>query len=189
MVNSKKECVLSIVNLIPALQAFARRFYHNSADADDLVQETLCRALAHIDQFQVGTNLKSWLFTILRNTALSKLKNRLREAPGLLDCVADRPVVPATQEWAVRQRELELAIGRLRPEQRDILITIGIEGLSYEDAAKQWGCKVGTIKSRLNCARAAVLRELGEHSLSKATEHDANWVPIIFEADRRVGAP
>src|SRR5690242_7141922 len=92
----------SIVELIPALRAFARTFYRNPIDADDLVQETLVRALKGFDTFNPGTRLKSWMFTIMRNAFYTKVKVYNREAPGLAECVAVRPAVEATQEWSVR---------------------------------------------------------------------------------------
>src|SRR5690554_2156116 len=91
-----------IVELIPALRAFARTFYRDVNDADDLVQETLTKGLSHLHQFEAGTSMKSWLFTIMRNTFYTRIKMAKREAPGSADCVSARPVVNATQEWSAR---------------------------------------------------------------------------------------
>ncbi|MBE0693284.1 MAG: hypothetical protein IH590_09270, partial [Aquamicrobium sp.] len=71
-----------IVDLIPALRAFARTFYRETTEADDLVQETLTRALASLHQFRPGTSMKSWLFTIMRNAFYTRIKVETREAPG-----------------------------------------------------------------------------------------------------------
>src|SRR4051812_31787315 len=81
-----------IVELNPGLRAFSRRFYRNANDADDLVQETLVRALGNLDRFEEGTKLKSWLFTIMRNTFCSRFAVARREAPGISECVADSRV-------------------------------------------------------------------------------------------------
>ena len=86
-----------IVHLIPALRAFARTFYREPTHADDLVQETLTRALANIHQFRPGTSMKSWLFTIMRNAFYTKIKIDTREAPGAADCVSLRPAADPTQ--------------------------------------------------------------------------------------------
>ena len=153
-----------IVALIPALRAFARTFLRDRDAADDLVQETLVKALKSIHQFQPGTNMKSWLFTIMRNTFYSEVKLRRREAPGIDDCISLRPGLEPTQEWSVRGIEIAEAIDRLPPEQREVLVLIGVLGTSYEDAVGICGCAMGTIKSRLFRARERLLRELGESS-------------------------
>lgn len=154
----------SIVELIPALRAFARTFYRNPTDADDLVQDTLVRALNAFDSFEPGTRLKSWLFTIMRNTFYTKIKVYSREAPGAADCVATKPTMQATQEWSVRGREVAEALARLPDHQREVITLIAVLGVSYEDAAVICDCAVGTIKSRLNRARLSLLDDLGETS-------------------------
>lgn len=157
-----------IVDLIPALRAFARTFINRRDEADDLVQETLVKALKSIHQFRPGTSMKSWLFTIMRNTFYTQAKVRRREAPGSEDCVSGRPSREATQEWSVRGVEIAEAIERLPPEQREILVLIGVLGVSYEEAVQICGCAMGTVKSRLFRARERLLRELGEASASES---------------------
>ncbi len=151
-----------IVRLIPALRAFARTFYRDPADADDLVQETLTKGLAKIHQFRPGTSMKSWLFTIMRNTFYTKIKIETREAPGAADCVSSRGAVDATQEWSARGRDIASAIEKLPDQQREVLVLVCVVGISYEEAAQICGCAMGTIKSRLNRARLRLLSELGE---------------------------
>jgi RNA polymerase sigma factor (sigma-70 family) len=159
-----------IVELIPALRAFARTFYRDANDADDLVQETLMKGLAHLHQFQAGTSMKSWLFTIMRNTFYTKIKIAKREAPGSADCVSAKPVVNATQEWSARGLEIHNAIQQLPEQQREVMMLIGVLGMSYEEAAEICNCAMGTIKSRLNRARLRLLAELGEKSVLSAVE-------------------
>jgi RNA polymerase sigma-70 factor (ECF subfamily) len=161
---------LSIVNLIPALRAFARTFCRVPADADDLVQETLTKGLANLDKFEPGTRMKSWLFTIMRNTHYTRIKAAAREAPGLLDCASGRPVSQASQDWSVQSREVHQAIQKLPAHQREVLMLIGVLGVSYEETAEICGCAVGTVKSRLNRARAGVLEYLGETSSQAVVE-------------------
>ncbi len=79
-----------VVDLIPALRAFARTFCPDPSDADDLVQETLTKALANMDKYQAGTRMKSWMFTIMRNTFYTRIKTYVREAPGAAACVSER---------------------------------------------------------------------------------------------------
>lgn len=159
-----------IVELIPALRAFARTFYRDVTDADDLVQETLTKGLANLHQFQPGTSMKSWLFTIMRNTFYTRIKVAKREAPGSADCVSGNPSIGATQEWSARGLEIHNAIQRLPENQREVMMLIGVLGASYEEAAEICGCAVGTIKSRLNRARLRLLQEMGESSSHTAVE-------------------
>jgi RNA polymerase sigma-70 factor (ECF subfamily) len=163
-----------IVDLIPALRAFARTFYRNANDADDLVQETLTKGLASIHQFEPGTSMKSWLFTIMRNTFYTKIKIASREAPGAAECASIRPASDPTQEWSARGREISEAIERLPTQQREVLVLIGVLGTTYEDAAEICGCAMGTIKSRLNRARLKLLDELGEQSAHSSVERSEN---------------
>lgn len=159
-----------IVTLIPALRAFARTFHNDPDGADDLVQETLTKAIANIDKFETGTRMKSWLFTIMRNTFYSHVVARRREAPGAMDDASTRLRTEATQEWASRGREVGDAIERLPLQQKEVLVLIGVLGVSYDEAASICGCAMGTVKSRLNRARATLLEDLGEHSARSLVE-------------------
>ncbi|MDD7971094.1 sigma-70 family RNA polymerase sigma factor [Roseinatronobacter alkalisoli] len=158
-----------IVSLIPALRAFARSFYANTNDADDLVQETLTKALGKIHQFKPGTKLKSWLFTIMRNTYCTRFKIATREPPGKLDCVASQVGSPPGQEWSIRKRELCEAIHRLPRAQREVIVLIGVLGMSYKETADVCACEIGTVKSRLNRARLQLLKDLGEKCAGGST--------------------
>jgi RNA polymerase sigma factor (sigma-70 family) len=151
-----------IVRLIPALRAFARTFCRNPSDADDLVQETLLKALANLDKFERGTKLKSWLFTIMRNTFYTRSKVLGREAPGLEENVSGDTPMAATQEITARAHEVQRALQKLPPHYREVLTLVAILGESYEAAAEICDCAVGTVKSRLNRARHQILQELGE---------------------------
>ena len=168
-----------IVELIPALRAFARSFCRHPSDADDLVQETLQKALASIDQFEAGTKLKSWLFTIMRNSAYTRARKYNREHPGFSDCASVRVATMANQEWAMRGREVALGLNRLSQHHREILMLIGVGGASYDEAAKILECSIGTVKSRLNRARANLLIELGESTAPSLLEKPSQmpWSP------------
>ncbi|MBA3446431.1 MAG: sigma-70 family RNA polymerase sigma factor [Pseudaminobacter sp.] len=157
-----------VVDMIPALRAFSRTFYKDLNDAEDLVQETLMKGITHLDRFQFGTNMKSWLFTIMRNTFYTRIKISNREGPGLLDCASARPVSAASQEWSLRSREMALAIQALPDDQRQVIVLIGVLGTSYEDAASICDCAIGTIKSRLNRARNRLLESMGETTAREA---------------------
>ncbi|CAH0338450.1 sigma-70 family RNA polymerase sigma factor [Rhizobium sp. CECT 9324] len=156
-----------VVDLIPALRAFARTFCQKPEEADDLVQETLMRALANLDKFEPGTRLKSWLFTIMRNTFCTRIKKSSRESVGLPEALTATLVTEASQDWVVQADEVRRALERLPAHHREILVLIVMLGERYEDAAVICGCAVGTIKSRLNRAREQLKRELGETAASQ----------------------
>jgi RNA polymerase sigma factor (sigma-70 family) len=162
-----------MVELIPALRAFARTFCHQPSEADDLVQETLVKALANFGQFTPGTKLKSWLFTIMRNAFYTRARRDARERPGAADCVSNHPSREATQEWTIRGTEIEKALSQLPPQQRQVLMLVAVLGVSYEECAEICGCAIGTIKSRLNRARATMLELIGERDAEAALERAA----------------
>lgn len=143
----------------PVLMLFARRFLRKDEDAEDLVQEAIFRALRSVHQFKPGTSLKSWLFTIVRNTFCSRYKVTKRECVGLPDVIQLRMTIPAEQEWKLAHDEVMLAIRGLDPGQQRALMLVA-EGTSYADAARMCNCKVGTIKSRVNRARESLKRNL-----------------------------
>ena len=107
-----------VVELIPALRAFARTFCQRPEEADDLVQETLMKALANLDKFEPGTRLKSWLFTIMRNTFCTRFKKSSRETVGLPDAITANLTTEASQEWTVQADEVRRALNRLQGRQK-----------------------------------------------------------------------
>lgn len=161
-----------IAALIPALRAFARTFARNPYDADDLVQETLAKGIANAHRFQPGTSLKSWLFTILRNTFYTSIRITNREHPGAAACASEGCFDLPGQLWSVRGLEVREALERLPHDQREVLVMIGVLGVSYEEAAEICGCAVGTIKSRLNRARNRMLVHLAADDAADLLEDD-----------------
>ncbi|RUM22254.1 sigma-70 family RNA polymerase sigma factor [Rhizobium vallis] len=150
-----------IVVLTPALRAFARRFVRNDDDVDDLVQETLLKALNSLHLYHPGTSLKSWLFTILRNTFCTNYRRKQREPTGV-DAAMEQIAIAPTQEWALKERELQHAMALLSEDRRRAL-TLVAAGTSYEDAARMCGCRIGTLKSRVSRARESLQSLLGNH--------------------------
>ena len=151
-----------VIAQIPALRVFARSLCRDRVEADDLVQETLLRAIENIDRFQPGTNLRAWLFTILRNRFYSGWAKRARERTGDADCVSSVPVSTADgQFWHLRMREMEAALHALPRPYRETIILVGVLGESYLHAAEILGCDIGTVKSRMNRARAALKQRMG----------------------------
>ena len=135
---------------VPSLRAFAISLSGNVDRADDLVQETLLRAMANINSFQPGTNMSAWLFTILRNLFRSEYRKRRREVEDTDGSYAETLKSHPEQQSRVEFEEFREALAKLPPDQREALILVGASGFSYEEAAAICECAVGTIKSRVN---------------------------------------
>ena len=142
------------MNEIPNLRAFAISLTSDHHRANDLVQETLLKAWANSDKFDVGTNLRAWLFTILRNTYFSELRKRRREIQDVEGQAASQLVSLPEQNGHLDLVDFTKAMAMLSPDQREALLLVGAEGFSYEEAAEISGCAVGTVKSRVNRARS-----------------------------------
>src|SRR5882724_10426369 len=156
-----------LLGLIPFLRAFARSLCGNQESADDLAQETLVKAWQSRDTFIPGTNLKAWLFTILRNQFYSDRRRAWRQAPWDESAAERVPVARGEQTWAVQLSDTARALRGLPAEQREALILVGAGGFSYEDAARISNCAVGTVKSRVARARKALSAALeGDGPLS-----------------------
>jgi RNA polymerase sigma-70 factor (ECF subfamily) len=154
----------ALVALIPNLRAFARTLCNDAAAADDLVQDTLVKAWDHFDTFKEGTNLKAWLFTILRNTYFSEWRKRKRQCQDRHAFDANTVAVAPEQQGHVDLDDFCRALKILPDEQREALILVGAAGFSYEEAAEICGCAVGTVKSRVNRARGRLADLLGASS-------------------------
>jgi RNA polymerase sigma-70 factor (ECF subfamily) len=150
-----------VVAAVPHLRAFATSLCGDRDRADDLVQETILKAWDNRESFTAGTNLKAWLFTILRNTYFSERRKRKREVEDAEGKIAGRVAVHAEQNGHMDFRDFRAALSQLSEDQREALILVGAEGFSYEDVAEICGCAVGTVKSRVNRARTHLARLLG----------------------------
>jgi len=150
-----------VVKEIPHLLRYARSLAKKPELADDLVQETVYKALKHADKFEAGTNLSAWLATILRNSYISQLRRTRAFEPE--EAMGELPT-PPHQEAQVELSDVQAALAELLEEQREALLLVSLEGFSYEEVAKITGVKVGTVKSRVHRARLTLLRAL-ERSL------------------------
>lgn len=138
---------------IPPLRAFAVSLTADTDRADDLVQETLVKAWSNLGSFTPGTNMRAWLFTILRNTFYSNHRKQRREVQDVDGEHAARLATHPSQNGHMDLADFRDALARLPADQREALILIGASGFSYEEAADICGCAVGTVKSRVNRAR------------------------------------
>ena len=151
----------SLVGEMTNLRAFGVSLCGDRERADDLVQETLLKAWNHLDSFHEGTNLKAWLFTILRNTYFSERRKRRREVEDADGSYAEALTSLPDQTSHLEMDEFRKALEQLPTDQRESLILVGAAGFSYEEAAEISGCAVGTIKSRVNRARNRLADILG----------------------------
>jgi RNA polymerase sigma-70 factor (ECF subfamily) len=149
-----------LIAAVPNLRHFALSLARDSSRADDLVQETLLKAWSNINRFEQGTNLNAWLFTILRNHFHSEYRKTHREVEDPEGDYAARLLSLPEQPGKIALAEMVAALERLPPEQREALVLIGFDGLSYEDTANICGVAVGTIKSRVNRARTKLAEML-----------------------------
>lgn len=143
-----------VVKFIPHLRRYAWALTGNRDRADDLVQDTLTRAVQRIDGFKSGTDLRAWLFTIMHNRFIDQVR-REATTPFLVPIDDAIPFLktPGRQEGAIELKRLHEGLQRLPHEQRTALLLVGLEGMSYQETAAIMGVPVGTVKSRLSRAR------------------------------------
>ncbi len=150
-----------LIATIPNLRAFAMSLCGNPTRADDLAQETLMKAWDKIGSFEDGTNMKAWLFTILRNVYYSELRKRKREVEDADGHLTAGLAVHPGQLGHMDASDFMIALQQIPNDQREALILVGAEGFSYEEVAAISGVAVGTIKSRVNRARVRLTEILG----------------------------
>lgn len=142
-----------LLHHLPALRAYSRALCRNMIDAEDLLQDTLLRAIQNAHRYQPGTQMRAWLFTIMRNRFLTNCHKAGRERTSAQDCASATPRREAAQEWHMQLRELHRALRALPRHYRDAIILVGVIGESYLQTARLLDCDIGTVKSRVNRAR------------------------------------
>jgi RNA polymerase sigma-70 factor, ECF subfamily len=151
-----------LIKMIPALRAFARSLCGSRDVADDLTQETLAKAWKYRSRFRFGTNLKAWLFVILRNEFYS-MHRRAKTAADYSSTMGNNTDhADAEQESRLDLTDLMRAFGQLAPEQKEALM-LTANGFSYEEVARICECAVGTIKSRVSRARQQLQKLVDGH--------------------------
>lgn len=162
----------ALIEHLPAMRAFAISLTRDSGLADDVVQDTLVKAWSRIDQFDAGTNMRAWLFTILRNTSYSERRKSHREVPDVdgihTASLAEKPA----HDGRLNLTDFRAALAELSDEQREALLLVGASGFSYEEAAAMCKVPVGTVKSRIGRARHRLseLLDLNEDDTLELTD-------------------
>ena len=165
------------------MRAFAISLTRNGAIADDMVQDTLVKAWTNIEKFEVGTNMRAWLFTILRNTYYSSRRKAKREVADVDGIFTENLAEKPAHDGHMQMTDFRRALAQLKDEQREALLLVGASGFSYEEAADMCGVAVGTIKSRTNRARAR-LAELMGHNQNDSLEMTDDATMSVLSASR-----
>jgi RNA polymerase sigma-70 factor (ECF subfamily) len=161
---------------IPPLRRYALALTRNSGRADDLVQETLVRAIAKQDCWRWGSNLRAWLFTIMHNQNVNAIRCAVRDGTAIeLDDTWPFLVAPVDPTAPLLLRDLDRALARMSEDQRRVILLIGFDGMSYGQAAKILDAPIGTIRSRLSRGRA-VLRKLLDGITGEASGQAQNAI-------------
>lgn len=153
MSQAKQEFKKELIKTLPSLRAFAISLVRATDKADDLVQDTIVKAWSKQESFKPGTNIKAWLFTILRNEFYSQMRRSGREIQDTNNVFSNNMCVHPSQYGSLDLKDFKKALDSLPPDQKEAIILIGASGFSYEDAAQICGCAIGTIKSRVSRAR------------------------------------
>jgi len=170
-----------LLGVLPSLRAFAISLIGRSDRADDLVQDTVVKAWAAQDRFQMGTNMQAWLFTILRNEFYSQMRKAGREVQDSEGYFTESLAVHPEQYGNLEMQDFREALAKLPDDQREAVLLVGASGFSYEEAAEICACRVGTIKSRVSRARSR-LQELLHVSGSGDFGPDATSAPVTMRA-------
>jgi RNA polymerase sigma-70 factor (ECF subfamily) len=168
------------LDALPLLRAFAFSLVGSRQHdrADDLVQETILKAWAHRASFQLGTNLNAWLHTILRNEFYSQMRRKRREVEDGEGVYASMLATAPEQHGHLDMADMDAALGQLVDEQREAVLLVGASGFSYEEAAQICGVPVGTIKSRVNRARARLAEVLDISGDADYSPDSRHWAAI-----------
>lgn len=149
----KDEFKREMLRALPNLRAFAVSLIGQHDRADDLVQDAIMKAWANKTKFQPGTNMKAWLFTILRNEFYSQMRKKGREVQDSEGTFTESLSTHPAQLGNLDLKDFQRALEQLPDDQREAIILVGASGMSYDEAAEICGCALGTIKSRVNRAR------------------------------------
>ena len=149
-----------LITHLPALRGFAMSLTRNRSTADDMMQDTVLKAWANIDRYQPGTNMRAWLFTILRNNFYSSRRKAGREVADVDNVFTDSMSVKPDHDGRLQMTDFKVAFEQLKVEHREALILVGAQGFSYDEAGEMCGVAAGTMKSRVSRARARLVEIL-----------------------------
>ncbi len=160
---------------VPRLRRYARALTRDIGQADDLVQSCLVRALAKEHLWQPGSNLRVWLFTVLHNLHINRVRRLMREQDNAIVASASLALAQSEPSARLDLLDVEQAIKKLPAVQRRVILLIGLEGMRYDEAAQILGVPIGTVRSRIARARQ-MLRELLERNIDGAAPFDESFL-------------
>lgn len=167
---------------IPRLRRYASALFRHRDGADDLVQDTILRALEKSDLWTPGTNLRAWLFTLMHNLYVNQVRRSVRDGQKInLDRI-NLSTAPA-QIWALMVRDIKRGLARLPEEQRSVVWSVAVNGMKYEQAAQAYSVPTGTIRSRL-CRARQTLNSILEDEREEIPEEEAQILPAGGEVPR-----
>src|SRR5271166_1964046 len=175
---------------IPRLRRYARVLTRNESRADDLVQDTLVRAIANQHRWQFGTDLRAWVFTLMHNENVNGIRRSVREGIAVeVDNARPFFIAPTDPTGALSLRDLDRALARISEEQRQIILLVGLEGISYEEAATILDMPIGTIRSRLSRGRAALRNLMDRRDGAEAASSAGSLGGLDIRRKQIAGAP
>nr|WP_321444703.1 sigma-70 family RNA polymerase sigma factor [uncultured Cohaesibacter sp.] len=170
-----------MLSVLPSLRAFAMSLCGKHDRADDLVQDTVMKAWSKQSSFEPGTNMRAWLFTILRNEFYSQMRKAGREVQDSEGTFTNSLSTQPAQHGQMDLQDFQQALSQLPDNQREAIVLVGASGMSYEEAAAICNCKVGTIKSRVNRARTH-LQELLSMDEDGTYQPDTSSASVVSQA-------
>lgn len=174
----------AILMHLPALRAFAMTLTKDESKADDLIQDTVVRAWSKFDQYEDGTNLRAWLFTILRNSFFSSIRKQRFEIDDPVGLFSNQVAEKPAHDGRLQLNDFHAAFGTLPVDQREALILVGASGFSYEEAAEMCDVPVGTIKSRANRGRKRLAELLQIDDATSLELTDASTDAVVKSSRR-----
>jgi len=169
---------------IPRLRRYAAALFRHRDGADDLVQDTILRALEKSDLWTPGTNLRAWLFTLMHNLYVNHVRRSVRDGQKVnLDRI--NPSTAPGQIWTLMVRDLKRGLARLPEEQRSVVWSVAVNGMKYEQAARTYSVPIGTIRSRL-CRARQTLNAILEDERSEGSEEEQGSRPAGDDPPRMI---
>ena len=178
----------AIVDHLPAMRAFAMSLTQNASLADDIVQDAVVRAWSRFEQFNPETNLRAWLFTILRNAFYSHHRKHRREVEDVDGILAKRLAVKPAHYGRLMMRDVMAVFASLPVEQREVMLLIGAAGFSYEEAATMCDVSLGTVKSRMSRGRRTLHARLGADHCAEVLVDPETLAVLSNQSNGRLSA-
>jgi RNA polymerase sigma-70 factor (ECF subfamily) len=182
------DAVLDLEPHLRRLNRYAQRLTHNRTYAEDLVQDTVVRALTKAHLFEQNTDLRRWLMTIMHNEHVNAARRYFKAPVTVPDVALDTIGCDETQTAPVELREVRRALGRLPSDQRQVLLLRSVLGLKYEEIAGRLGLPIGTVQSRISRARKSLHEMLAQPDSGLGLANPAAALGLAPDATQKLRA-